>query len=856
MSKSAARALWKAHPKHYHSINIRGYCSNMALPGRRQPPWKSPVSHSSAQLPDISIYNSLTRSKVPFRPLDPAGKKITWYACGPTVYDDAHLGHARNYVNTDIVRRILKFYFHFDVQFVMNITDVDDKIILRGRQQYLFSEFRKETTTLTEALSAAKTAWKAYAEANAPLVSAATPETWDKAEKEKYAQILAGKPLSGEGEAGEAEEKVKMHLKTLRSTATAIREAEKSEVMLDDFYVQTEDIFLPWLDEQKTVDASDHSIFTRLTTEYEQRFMEDMRQLNVLDPDRVTRVTEYGQQIVDYVQKIVDNGFGYATSDGSVYFDIQAFEAAGNSYTRLEPWSRNDQGLQADGEGKLLKKTTEKRSNSDFALWKSSRAGEPSWPSPWGPGRPGWHIECSAMASDVLGKTMDIHSGGIDLAFPHHDNELAQSEAYWTEKQHACPQQWVNYFMHMGHLHIKGAKMSKSLKNFTTIREALARGDWTPRLLRIVFLLGNWKDRMEVTEEHTAAAKSWEKSVHNFFIKAINVESKTAGPLANQAAADHADAAKQSAASDDALLQALSAAQKDMHEALADSFDTPRAMRIIADLITKYNSADKSSLTDETLIVLATWVTELIRIFGLDAVASPAIPSTTTAAPDADPSQPGAIGWAGLDIPNAAKPFVYAASRLRDDVRRRAKAAALDAAAITELASQDRADAQQPLAALPYAEVLSQFQDDVARVAASPDSTAKDYLALCDELRDVRLWEHGIYLEDALEEGAPALVRPLGAEEVAARAQREQREREKLEAKARKEAEAQARLERGRLDPREMFRTAEYSAWDDEGLPTKDAQGEDVAKSKSKTLMKQWKAQKKLHEEWLKAQEA
>jgi cysteinyl-tRNA synthetase len=128
------------------------------------------------------------------------------------------------------------------------------------------------------------------------------------------------------------------------------------------------------------------------------------------------------------VGRVVQKKFASTTSDGSVYFDIETFEAAGNTYTRLEPWNRNNQPLSADGEGALTKKVAEKRSRADFALWKASQPGEPSWPSPWGRGRPGWHIECSAMASDMLGKQIDIHSGGIDLAFPHHDNELARAK--------------------------------------------------------------------------------------------------------------------------------------------------------------------------------------------------------------------------------------------------------------------------------------------------------------------------------------------------------------------------------------------------------------------------------------------
>jgi cysteinyl-tRNA synthetase len=237
-----------------------------------------------------------------------------------------------------------------------------------------------------------------------------------------------------------------------------------------------------------------------------------MDDLNVLRPDTITRVTEYGEYIAKFVDKIQKNGYAYQTSDGSIYFDIQAFEKDGNFYARLEPWNRNDKSLQADGEGALAQKTTEKRSDADFALWKASKPGEPAWASPWGSGRPGWHIECSAMASERLGRKIDIHSGGIDLAFPHHDNELAQSEAYWNQEGQE-KRQWVNYFFHMGHLSIAGSKMSKSLKNFTTIRDALDRGEWTPRSLRIVFLLGGWKEGIEITEDLVKAGNSWEDKV-------------------------------------------------------------------------------------------------------------------------------------------------------------------------------------------------------------------------------------------------------------------------------------------------------------------------------------------------------
>ena len=188
-----------------------------------------------------------------------------------------------------------------------------------------------------------------------------------------------------------------------------------------------------------------------------------------MPPNVLTRVSEYVPEIIEFIQNIINNGFAYE-SNGSVYFDTIKFSNCDNHYyAKLVPEAFGDAKALAEGEGDLSDQTTEKRNPTDFALWKLSKPGEPSWDSPWGKGRPGWHIECSAMAGAIFGTNIDIHSGGTDLKFPHHDNEIAQSEAAF------CNNNWVNFFLHSGHLHIQGCKMSKSLKNFITIKDALKK---------------------------------------------------------------------------------------------------------------------------------------------------------------------------------------------------------------------------------------------------------------------------------------------------------------------------------------------------------------------------------------------
>jgi cysteinyl-tRNA synthetase len=200
---------------------------------------------------------------------------------------------------------------------------------------------------------------------------------------------------------------------------------------------------------QDGASVTDPSLSRSLARFWEEKFFEDMARLRVKEPDTLTRVTEYVPEIVAFVERIVQNGYAYEAG-GSVYFDTNKFDShEGHTYAKLEPWSKGNKELLEEGEGRrtpsqptvaslltgrsgALSNTTGRRSAADFALWKASKPGEPFWPSPWGQGRPGWHIECSVMASAILGDNIDVHSGGIDLAFPHHDNEIAQAEVIWS----------------------------------------------------------------------------------------------------------------------------------------------------------------------------------------------------------------------------------------------------------------------------------------------------------------------------------------------------------------------------------------------------------------------------------------
>ncbi|KAI0633558.1 tRNA synthetases class I (C) catalytic domain-containing protein [Trametes polyzona] len=765
----------------------------------QQPPWSLPTQ--KAPEPTLKIYNSLTRTKTEFVPIN--GRHVKWYNCGPTVYDASHMGHARNYVTQDVLRRIMTDYFGYDVHFVMNITDIDDKIIIGARHKHLVSRLRSETLALSQALlNQVLDAWISYVQSKVRkgLPDADRPPAGGEREQwPKLAARFQDKEWRQQGL--QKDEKFEMHFKAANVTYDALLKAEEqlksgqtgaehAHALID----SSKDVLALALDKQYGHTVSDHTIFRSLAAYWEGEFFKDMRRLRVREPDTLTRVTEYVPEIVSFVEGIVKNGYGYEV-DGSVYFDTRTFDKADNhSYAKLEPWSKGNRELLEEGEG-ALSATTGRRSAADFALWKASKPGEPSWPSPWGPGRPGWHIECSVMASAIFGDNMDIHSGGIDLAFPHHDNEMAQSEAY-----HNCSA-WVNYFIHTGHLHIEGLKMSKSLKNFITIDEILQR--YTARQLRLAFLTQLWNAKVDFSESlMTGEVRGIEIAFNNFFttVKALVSQAEAEGPKL--------DGKNRFQQAERELTDSLHASQDAFRAALCDSFNTPEAINVLRELVSKTNVYLKTpggNLEIGLVQRVARWVGNMLRMFGLGE------------------GESQEIGW-GQE----------------------------------RSASEGSVNREEVL--MPYLRTLSSFRDGVRKLAiAKGENALKDILALSDKLRDVDLVPLGVALDD--QEDGKALVKLVPPEELI-KAREEKRALAEAKA-ARKAAAAEvdrqkrlAALEKGRVPPQELFRppnVAEglYGSWDENGVPLTDGEGKELSKSASKKLQKEWTLQKKRHEEFL-----
>ncbi|KAK4221503.1 tRNA synthetases class I (C) catalytic domain-containing protein [Podospora fimiseda] len=807
-----------------------------AIPTNR-PRFLRPFSNMAS----ITVHNSLTPgAPVPFRPKEEG--KVSWYACGPTTYDLSHLGHARNYISTDVIRRILQDFFGFKVNFVMNYTDVDDKIIIKARQRRLLELEKEKTYTPEQIRELVFKAFQTYAENSLPLLvaeSAALDENnYAERKDAAYGRVLAGGTLSGEGKPSDAEAKIKMHLNNMDAAAKSLMQGTGFD--------GAEDILLPYLDSlyKETFDTSNQSIFTDLTQAMEKAFEDDMQALNVLPPDQITRVTEYVPQIVKFVEQIVEKGFAYE-ADGSVYFDIAAFEQAGNTYARLRPESKNDKALQEDGEGSLSKSLTGKKRPGDFALWKKSKPGEPYWPSPWGLGRPGWHIECSVMASDKLGEQMDIHSGGIDLAFPHHDNELAQSEAYF----HQCNKgehTWVNYFLHMGHLSIAGSKMSKSLKNFQTIQDALAT-TYTARNMRIVFLMGRWNDGVEISPDMRKQADSWETTLDNFF---TNIKAKLSAAETQTPTEGIKDLSIT-----EGLVEELKQGKKDLNAALSNSFDTPTAMQVILRLVRDANIyMSKPSANLQAVEGVARWVTKIVGILGLDSNAK---------APYDGLGWSSATSAANVDPKIAIKPYAAAYSKVKNDVMAlnlpetpefKALLEETPDAEFTEIETSGEKDIEK--LALPYLRATSRLRDELRAVVSGLEPTTKQaVLALSDRIRDYDLTDLGVQLDDQVDK--PSLIKFVPAAKlVAAREEKAalaaEKVKQKEEARKAREKAEEEKWAKAKVSPQEMFKNdPKYQDWDADGLPTKLADGTELPKSQSKKLKKDWDRQKKLHDEYL-----
>ena len=349
-------------------------------------------------------------------------------------------------------------------------------------------------------------------------------------------------------------------------------------------------------------------------------------------------------------------------------------------------------------------------------------------------------------------------------------------------------------------------------------------------------MLGGWKEGVEITEDLVKQGKVWEEKVTNFFLKAVDLKRNASNSTGNTSI---------QSSSKEKLVKILDKAKADMHAALCDSFNTPLAMETISSLITQVNSIRHSDLSPVITIEIAQWITKIVTIFGLNGANTVNEIST--------------IGWDGVEIPTAAQPYIYPLSQLRDDVRKIARSKDYSPSSSSQqiqarVFESTKAKDEHPQDNV-YAATLTTFHTDVLSAAEKPNVEAKTFLALCDTLRDTHLWNLDIYLEDR---DAPlgALVRPLDLSLKQARLEKEQREAERLEARAkreREEAEKQREKdEKAKVSPKDMFRTSEYTAWDEEGLPTKDKDGNDVTKSKRKGLLKEWKRQEKMHEDWLK----
>lgn len=387
------------------------------------------------------FFNTLTRRKEDFHPIQEGHVRI--YTCGPTVYNFAHIGNFRTYVFEDLLRRYLKAK-GFQVTQVMNITDVEDKIIRQARERGI--------------------------------------------------ELDQGDPSN-----------------TTRR-------------------IPLDEIVEPFI----------------------QAFHEDRRALKIEDCEHYPRATRYIQHMVNLVRRIMEKGVSYE-SDGSIYFSIQKFPGygrlSGHRIDEMKTGARVDQD------------EYEKEDARDFVLWKGRREGEAYWKTDLGEGRPGWHIECSAMSMDLLGETFDIHCGGEDNIFPHHENEIAQSEV-------ATGKPFVHTWMHSRHLMVEGQKMAKSAGNFFTLRDLVNRG-YDPVTIRFALVRQHYRDSLNFTFDGLKAAGEERRRWTDLFLRLEEIQS--AGEVGEE------------------LRSQLEQASGQIEETLDDDLNTPQAIARLHELTTQVN---------------------------------------------------------------------------------------------------------------------------------------------------------------------------------------------------------------------------------------------------------------------------
>eukprot|EP01104_Vermistella_antarctica_P017380 TRINITY_DN6155_c0_g1_i1.p1 TRINITY_DN6155_c0_g1~~TRINITY_DN6155_c0_g1_i1.p1 ORF type:complete len:772 (+),score=129.44 TRINITY_DN6155_c0_g1_i1:135-2450(+) len=482
-------------PRPYPSLSLVGSTHTIPLNRFRlsNPSWRSLSSCADERTPaadvgelplrrgintGVTVFNSLSGKMDPLF-TSTGARELTWYTCGPTVYDHSHVGHARNYVCVDILQRVLRSHFSVIVHHLVGVTDIDDKIVNR------FDELKSK-------------------------------------------QNLDGKDTP-----------------------------------------------------------------SQLAKWFEHAFFDDLDNLGVLPPFAISRVSEHIPEIVTFIQTLIDNGFAYVdnhpTSSAStgVYFDVHQYV---KKTEHVYPQMARSRDVKAEEENSNL---NGKRHPEDFALWKSTSGSETaigevvSWDSPWGHGRPGWHIECSAMTKSTFGNTLDVHAGGIDLKFPHHDNEVAQCLAHSP----ASPE-WAKYFLHIGHLHIAGKKMSKSLKNFITVQDMLQK--YTSSQFRLFCLQHRYRKDIEYSDDSMNNAVALERKLVEFFSSVDGVGKyvkerylKQSGDAGGNEAA--ACAHRKWGVKERELYDCTKHTMGKVQRFLADDINTPGAISVLSDLVDHAN---------------------------------------------------------------------------------------------------------------------------------------------------------------------------------------------------------------------------------------------------------------------------